>query len=148
MNFGGVNVVVYWLFAWMKVMYIACLLYFGWIVVYWIMIIEWWFGPMSYLVTIYFQQFDIINVTRQQIITLTHCFKHYYHLDHYLCHGVSSLTLKEFCRCITILVCFSQSLVPNLFLFKMKFVFNGNSTPMFAFTKDLIKIWLRSGISE
>lgn len=150
MNFGGVNVVVYWLFAWMKVMYIACLLhvYFGWIVVYWIMIIEWWFGPMSYLVTIYFQQFDIINVTRQQIITLTHCFKHYYHLDHYLCHGVSSLTLKEFCRCITILVCFSQSLVPNLFLFKMKFVFNGNSTPVFAFTKDLIKIWLRSGISK
>lgn len=97
---------------------------------------------------IYFQQFDIINVTRQQIITLTHCFKHYYHLDHYLCHGVSSLTLKEFCRCITTLVCFSQSLVPNLFLFKMKFVFNGNSTPVFAFTKDLIKIWLRSGISE
>lgn len=97
---------------------------------------------------IYFQQFDIINVTRQQIITLTHCFKHYYHLDHYLCKGVSSLTLKEFCRCITILVCFSQSLVPNLFLFKMKFVFNGNSTPVFAFTKDLIKIWLRSGISE
>lgn len=95
MNFGGVNVVVYWLFAWMKVAYIACLLYFGWIVVYWIMIIEWWFGPMSYLVTIYFQQFDIINVTRQQIITLTHCFKHYYHLDHYLCKGVSSLTLKE-----------------------------------------------------
>lgn len=97
---------------------------------------------------IYFQQFDIINVTRQQIITLTHCFKHYYHLDHYLCHGVSSLTLKEFCRCITTLVCFSQSLVPNLFLFKMKFVFNGNSTPVFAFTKDLIKIWLRPGISE
>lgn len=139
---------LWFIFAWMKVMYIACLLYFGWIVVYWIMIIEWWFGPMSYLVTIYFQQFDIINVTRQQIITLTHCFKHYYHLDHYLCKGVSSLTLKEFCRCITTLVCFSQSLVPNLFLFKMKFVFNGNSTPVFAFTKDLIKIWLRSGISE
>lgn len=79
---------------------------------------------------------------------LNSLFKHYYHLDHYLCKGVSSLTLKEFCRCITILVCFSQSLVPNLFLFKMKFVFNGNSTPVFAFTRDLIKIWLRSGISE
>lgn len=105
------------------------------------MIIEWWFGPMSYLVTIYFQQFDIINVTRQQIITLTHCFKHYYHLDHYLCHGVSSLTLKEFCRCITILVCFSQSLVPNLFLFKMKFVLTVTAPQCLL----LLRIWLKSG---